>query len=119
MYYDIAIRSTIQFAINILETIVPSSPERLNAIQKKIEETLLNSAFDKSQQDQIDRIGKLHDELNAFNDHIETEIKPEAQTLVEDGIIAEVMSEIFLWQKVAAEWQKTLKDELEELALAN
>ena len=119
MYYETAIRNTVIFAIEILETIVPSSAEKLNALQTAIEETILNGRLVKTDQDEVGRLDRLQTELNELNGHIATAVKPEAQTLVEHGIIATVMNEIELWREMTTSSIKIIKDEIAAEAIAN
>ena len=46
-------------------------------------------------------------------------VKPEAQTLVEHGIIATVMNEIELWREMTTSSIKIIQDEIAAEAIAN
>lgn len=119
MYYETAIRNTVIFAIEILETIVPSSTDKLKAMQDSINETILNGRLVKTDHDEIERLDTLQNRLDKLAEYIAEQVKPEAQTLVEHGIIAKVIDEIFMWSFATASCIKIIQDELAEEAIAN
>ena len=112
MYYETAIRNTVIFAIGIIETIVPSSTDKLEAMQDGINETILNGRLVKTDQDEIGRLDTLQNRLDKLAEYIAEQVKPEAQTLVEHGIIAKVVDEVFMWSLATAESIKIIQDEL-------
>ena len=114
MFYENAIQNCTRLAIEVLQTIVPTSD--MTPFQADIEATILNGSLVKKTKDEIDRLHILQANLRRLYVYIEETIKPETQTLVESSIVHTILEELVDWRDTVGQSIVFLK---EELALAN